>query len=366
VSDLDDVLGDIVNARQSDRDVWQRALLGVLGVALVCLIAVLAVAWVLMRRSLLAPLRQLSANVTAIRQADLDTPIEPVGPPELFRVGQAMEALRRRLVRELAREARARSTIEASAVLVSRLGAALASDIADLPPGWDASARLLPAEGQVAGDTYSIDLIGPSRLALVVVDIAGHGAGAAVDALSAREVLRASLRSGARPHRAMNTLRETLELGETFLTAFAAVVDASDGACAYANAGHPPPFLVGGPDAVESLNPTGPLVGIVAGEWTTAVCTISPGSTLLVYTDGLTEARHVDGEFLGEERVRALVVEGSSADPDALVASVLRAVDDFAGPKRRDDATIVALRRMASAVVGGQASSAVPTGGKVG
>jgi sigma-B regulation protein RsbU (phosphoserine phosphatase) len=269
-------------------------------------------------------------------------------------------------VRELAREARARSTIEASAVLASRLGAALASDIANLPAGWEAGARLLPAEGQVAGDTYSIDLIGPTRLAVVVVDIAGHGASAAVDALSARELMRASLRSGVRPHRAIATLPDTLDLGENFLTAFAAVIDTSDGNCAYVNAGHPPPLLVSGSEGIEVLGPTGPLVGIVPGEWTTAMCTIALGSTLLVYTDGLTEARDTLGEFLGEDRVQAMAAEGAGGDADDLVRSVLRAIDEFAGGDRRDDATIVALRRVATIGGGDQASVTVATGADVG
>jgi sigma-B regulation protein RsbU (phosphoserine phosphatase) len=366
LTDLDKVLSDVATSRRHDRDVWQRALFGVLGVTLVAIMGMLVAVWVIVRRSLLNPLRRLSANVLAIRQADLDQPIEPVGPPELYRVAQAMEALRRRLVRELAREARARSTIEAAAVLASRLGAALASDIANLPEGWEASARLLPAEGQVAGDTYSIDLIGPSRLAVVVVDIAGHGAIAAVDALSARELMRASLRSGVRPHRAIATLPETLDLGENFLTAFAAVIDTSDGTCAYVNAGHPPPLLVSESDGVEMLSPTGPLVGIVPGEWTTALCTIAPGSTLLIYTDGLTEARDGLGEFLGEDRVQAMAVEGAGGDTDDLVTSVLRAIDTFAGGEHRDDATIVALRRTAITGDENQASVTVATGADVG
>ena len=65
------------------------------------------------------------------------------------------------------------------------------------------------------------------------------------------------------------------------------------------------------------------------------LCTIAPGSTLLIYTDGLTEARDGPGEFLGEDRVQAMAVEGAGGDTDDLVTSVLRAIDTLAGGEHR-------------------------------
>jgi sigma-B regulation protein RsbU (phosphoserine phosphatase) len=87
-----------------------------------------------------------------------------------------------------------------------------------------------------------------------------------------------------------------------FLSAFVGLVDLVDGRCWYANAGHPPPMLVTD-DGVVELSPTGPLVGPIRATWRTAETVIEPGAKLLVYTDGLTEARNAGGTMLGEARL---------------------------------------------------------------
>jgi serine phosphatase RsbU (regulator of sigma subunit) len=130
------------------------------------------------------------------------------------------------------------------------------------------------------------------------------------------------------------------------VTAFIAVVDVASGECRWANAGHPPALVVTDGSAIE-LSHSGPLIGPFDSAWSTETIAIPPGGILLVYTDGLTEARGEDRSRLGEirlrERLEASVGEG--AGPDEIVESLIRMVDEFRTGSPTDDVTIVALAR---------------------
>jgi sigma-B regulation protein RsbU (phosphoserine phosphatase) len=131
---------------------------------------------------------------------------------------------------------------------------------------------------------------------------------------------------------------------EVFLTAFVAVIVTEQGRICYANAGHPPAFVVreGG---VDELGPTGPLVGLLAPGWSTAEATIQPGENLCVYTDGVIETRNLDNEFFGPERLVELL-EGARCDQaPAVVKRCIDEIELFSPDGLHDDATVVVLCR---------------------
>jgi serine phosphatase RsbU (regulator of sigma subunit) len=144
-----------------------------------------------------------------------------------------------------------------------------ARQLGDFPAGWSMAAQLRRAEGLAAGDCYDVSLLGPDVIALVVLDIAGHGARPAVTALRCKELLKAALRSGMQPGQALDWMyaqEPSFEPGE-FLTAAVVLIDARTGACQYANAGHPAPVAVGARRRIWWR--TGPLFGPVPGSWET-------------------------------------------------------------------------------------------------
>ena len=190
-----------------------------------------------------------------------------------------------------------------------------------------------------------IDL-GPSGIALLVVDISGHGAVSGILALRCKELLRAGLREGLPPNEALLWAAEQLDdLGdETFLTAFVAVVDLASGAVTYASAGHPPALLCSASNAVE-LEPTGPIVGPFAGRWETASAQMDEGDRLAVYTDGLIEVRDEDGSEFGVQRLSDLVREAAPEEAEAIVKRCVDEVTSYAPERLRDDITITLLCR---------------------
>jgi serine phosphatase RsbU (regulator of sigma subunit)/CHASE3 domain sensor protein len=313
-------------------------------VAVAVLGAVLA-GW-LIRRWVTRPIDALAHEVRRVRAGALDSPIHVDGPPELSSLALDVDAMRGRIRQQLVEAERSRQAVEQSAAVVLTLRSELEPIVGDLPDGWTVAGRLRAAEGVVAGDCYDLFTTRDGNIALVVVDIAGHGATEGILALRCKEMLRTSITSGDAPGTALDTTAEILgDMGEeVFLTAFVAVIDTDDGRVRYANAGHPPAYVVSSDDIV-SLEPTGPLVGLLAPGWETAEVVIEPGDNLCAYTDGLIETRNVDDEFFGPERL-VLLLRGARCDEaPAVVKRCIDEVELFSPEGLRDDATIVVLCR---------------------
>src|SRR5690606_3733886 len=116
----------------------------------------------------------------------------------------------------------------------------------------------------------------------------------------------------------------------------------------YANAGHPSPSLIDRDGGVRSFGQTtGAVLGVErANTFEEREGRLEPGETLVFYTDGVTEARAPGGAFFGDAGLERLLLRCAGRAPDELCACVLAALDEFQGPERHDDVTVLALRRL--------------------
>ena len=122
-------------------------------------------------------------------------------------------------------------------------------------------------------------------------------------------------------------------------------VDGVNGSVACASAGHPAPRLVLPDGTVQSLEGAGLVLGIDPGqEYSEVRADLPPGATLVVYTDGVIEARN-DGELYGTERLDAVISEQRSLPVDALARAVADSARHFAGGELADDLAVVVIRR---------------------
>jgi serine phosphatase RsbU (regulator of sigma subunit)/CHASE3 domain sensor protein len=315
------------------------------GVVAVAVIGAVVAGW-LIRRWVTRPIDRLGDEVRRVRAGALDSPIRIEGPPELAALALDVDAMRGRIRHQLVESERSRQAVEQSAAVVLTLRSELEPTVGELPAGWTVAGRLRAAEGVVAGDCYDLFTTRSGDVALVVVDIAGHGATEGILALRCKEMLRTALTSGAAPGDALETTAEVLgDMGEeVFLTAFVAVIDVRDGRVAYANAGHPPAYVVGADSAIP-LEPTGPLVGLLAPGWSTASAALAPGDNLCAYTDGLIETRNSDNEFFGPQRLVELLQGARCDEAQSVVKRCIDEVELFSPDGLRDDATIVVLCR---------------------
>jgi CHASE3 domain sensor protein len=343
-----DVSAEVGDAEDRVTSVSRSAVVGMLtafGAALGC--TVLAI-W-LFRRWVTKPLAEISSAARAITGGQLAA-MPTFDTAEFGDVADAIESMQRALVDERDRAIRAYEGLEQSAVLALQVRSELAEERAVTPGGWSLATKLRAAHGFVAGDCYETGLIDQYTMYIVVIDVTGHGAQAALSALKAKAQLRSALRTGLSPGSALGWLAQERhdDAVDDFVTAFIAVVDVASGECRWANAGHPPALLVTDGSAVE-LPHTGPLIGPFDSTWATETVAILPGDVLLVYTDGLTEARGEAGSRFGEVRLHELLesIVGEGVGPDEIVEALIRIVDEFQIGSPTDDVTIVALARSA-------------------
>jgi serine phosphatase RsbU (regulator of sigma subunit) len=222
-------------------------------------------------------------------------------------------------------------------------------------PGWEVDARLHSAR-QVSGDFYDAFELDGGRVVLVVADVCDKGVGAALYMALFRSLLRAAGDGARDPDAPFVTtalrmtndyIADTHERSNMFATIFVGAVDPASGVLEYANGGHEPPAVIRCDGTVDRLGPTGPAVGLMNGSrFDSRRITLDPGDTLIAFTDGVTEARAIDGSMYSETRLLAVVDGGADtarAALDSIEADLQRHTD---GGPRSDDTTLLALRRM--------------------
>jgi anti-sigma regulatory factor (Ser/Thr protein kinase) len=212
-------------------------------------------------------------------------------------------------------------------------------------PGVSLAARYVPASTDMAigGDWFDVIQLPNGQVALAIGDVAGHGLPAASSMGQVRMALRAYALEEDSPAQVMDrvhTLVQQLLVAEMVTLVFL-VFDPATCTVRFANAGHPPPLVIGDGEASYLTDALSPPLGVItypAGH-TEAVAKLGPGAILVLYTDGLVERRGVsirDGlARLGREAA------GAGADLEALCDHVLRTMVE---PPRSDDVAMLALR----------------------
>jgi sigma-B regulation protein RsbU (phosphoserine phosphatase) len=219
----------------------------------------------------------------------------------------------------------------------------------DLPQveGFELGRVYEPGTGLMAGDFYDVFTTGSHRLAAVIGDVAGHGIDPSITAFQVKYLLRAFLRQYRDPGQAleeMNKLLHTSGRPEDLVSVCVAVFDTVASTLRYASAGHPPAWLWQDSE-MRPLRSTGPLLSLdPSSDYHSRELPLNSGDLLLLYTDGLTEARS-GGQLFGEDRVAALVRRDPGQDAMTLCKSLLEAARDFASAPLSDDVAIVAIRR---------------------
>ncbi len=215
------------------------------------------------------------------------------------------------------------------------------------------SALIIPAR-EIGGDFYDYFYLDDSHLGVVIADVAGKGVPAALFTMVTRALLKASLQSFLSPSQCLSLVNDLLCEGNDsciFITLFFGVLDIGTGEFRYSNAGHNPPRLVHSNGEVMELPQTGNLVlGIMAGhEFKDEHIQMSPGDTLFMYTDGVTEAEDASSEEFGEERMDRILSEMPTGTVQEVTEGVIFAVREFtADAPQSDDITCLAMRLQAT------------------
>ncbi len=208
--------------------------------------------------------------------------------------------------------------------------------------------RELPAR-VVSGDLADAFELPGGEVALVLADVSGKGIPAGVLRAFTRSIVRHVAHCSGSPGETLarvNGILYDARLDAMFVSLFLGWLDPLTGRLRYANAGHPSPlrFAPGVPPEPFAAA-TGPILGILGlREFATEETRLDRGESMLLYTDGVAEARNAAGRFLGTRPLAALLARHADDPLDGLCGEVAQAVDGFQGGRRHDDATLLALR----------------------
>lgn len=214
--------------------------------------------------------------------------------------------------------------------------------------GIDYTGQCIPAR-QVSGDYYDFLDAGEGLLGFVMADVSGKGIPAALLMANLQACFRSQAISALlHPEsllRSMNKLFYESTPPEHFATLFFGIFDERTSILRYVNCGHLAPILLRANGAVERLAPTATVLGAFQ-KWDCkeAKTSIQARDTLLLFSDGVTEAGIGSGDDFGEERLISVMRENEARDIDTLVQNVIRAAGEFGAGSRDDDVTVVGIR----------------------
>jgi sigma-B regulation protein RsbU (phosphoserine phosphatase) len=210
-----------------------------------------------------------------------------------------------------------------------------------LVPGFAFETAWHPA-GTVAGDWFDFIDLGDERYGIALADVSGKGMPAALLMSATRAILRSLAKLDSSPGQTLLRLNQTLSedfpMGK-FVTMIYAVLDARSREITVASAGHLRPLLINGKCAFLEVD-TGLPLGLGASSYPEHKIKLNPGTKLLFYTDGITEATNRGEEEYGPERLLEHFLQ-----PDACINGLIEEVQRFGhGSARTDDATALLIR----------------------
>ncbi len=205
----------------------------------------------------------------------------------------------------------------------------------------------------VGGDFYDVIPLEAGRLGVLIGDVAGHGAEAAGLTALVKSAMRSEALRLPSPQLVMDHANDLVLRGAApheFVSAFFGLIDGTTGHMAYSLAGHPPPVIVRADGVPVLLPDDGGVLGALGGmRYENHDAHLDVGDLLVMYTDGLVEARSPRGESFGTDRLLRACAEAAGESASTVPESLFMSAFGFSEGRLADDIAIVALRRTEAA-----------------
>ncbi len=208
----------------------------------------------------------------------------------------------------------------------------------------------MDAAREVGGDFYDYFMLNDQELWFCVADVSGKGVPSALFMAMTKILLKSRSQDDRTASKVMTRVNSILAEDNPecmFVTVFLGVLQVRSGTVTYTNAGHNLPLIKRANGSVETVADLhGPILGVQEGrEYGESSIELGPEDTLLVYTDGVTEAMDIEGQLYSGSRLEALLQSMEHATAETTLRTVQASVDEFAhGAEQADDITMVALR----------------------
>ncbi|HET9264672.1 MAG TPA: SpoIIE family protein phosphatase [Vicinamibacterales bacterium] len=305
-------------------------------------------------RSISGPVVTLTAATAHMADGDLTRRVDVTARNEIGQLARAFNQMTERLARsieELRESTAAKERIESELRVAHDIQMGILPKIfPPFPnrPEFDLHAMLEPAKA-VGGDFYDFLLFDDEELYVVIGDVSGKGVPASLFMAVTLTLFRSSVRRGLGPGALLTKLNRDLcvdNVSSLFVTVFCARLDVRNGALVFSNGGHNPPYHV----AAGGVSPLplrgGPVLGVIDQTiYAEDSVTLAPGDTLVLFTDGITEATNSADELYGDDRLRASLDGHRAARAAGIVSETAADVRRFAGgAPQSDDQTMLVVR----------------------
>ncbi|MEC8421376.1 MAG: GAF domain-containing SpoIIE family protein phosphatase [Verrucomicrobiota bacterium] len=224
--------------------------------------------------------------------------------------------------------------------------------------GIELDAKYLPS-AQVGGDFYDFYRLSSTRFGVCVADVSGKGVPASLLMAICQTNLSHFVKKSATPSQILRNLNQELEeriRQDMFITLFFAIIDTKNKTITYSRAGHEPAIIIRNPidgksASVEQLHGNGMAVGMVPSEIFDEMIedreiTFGSGDSLILYTDGVTEATNQDGEEFGIQNLESFATSNCNLSPKSINRKLVSKLDAFSSSQfERDDITLLTIRK---------------------
>ncbi len=322
------------------------------GFLLVLLLLLIAAMWVIIKRQL-RPAEKLTEATYAISKGDFDSPLPVIKTHDEFkRLHDAFEVMQvslKKYIADLTAITEAKQKIQSELRIAHDIQMHLIPPIVANArhPHLNLDALLRPAK-EVGGDFYDYMFVA-DKLYFTIADVSGKGVPAALIMATTRAHFRMTCHAAHSPAQIVTALNDALCVDNDtnmFVTMFVGIIDLNTGHFSFCNAGHCPGFMAdrSGTKLLDVI-PNLPL-GVFQGfDFAEQSLTLTPGTVLLFYTDGLTEAENANHEMLGEAYVRAQLAGADRLTVSDIVGTLVKGVEDFANDEpQSDDLTLFCVK----------------------
>ncbi|MCM1162278.1 MAG: SpoIIE family protein phosphatase [Roseburia sp.] len=322
---------------------------------LAAVVALIGIISTLFTRKITEPIRRLTKEVAKIDGGNLDYRIHIETGDEIEDLGNAFNHMTDQIhqyIQSLNLVMSEKERIRTEIQVASRLQADMlptAKNAYEDRDEFSLYAIMTPAKG-VGGDFYDFFLLDDDHLALIMADVSGKGVPAALFMVVSRTLLRSHIVKDVPLNEAVEKVNDNLcknNKNGMFVTAWIGVLTISTGKLIFVNAGHCRPLIrqADGACTYETAISGFVLAGMEETKYRQSEIRLRKGDTLLLYTDGVTEATNSQNNLYGEKRLEQLMTAMEQQEPKDVLLEVWRDVNHFQGEaEQSDDITMLALR----------------------
>jgi len=308
-------------------------------------------------RSITRPLAHLTHSVEEISSGNLDQHIDLHSGDELEVLANAFNNMSHDLkdyINNLATVTAERERIATELNLATRIQSSMLPSIFPAFPDRsdiDIYAAMIPAK-EVGGDFYDFFMIDDQHLGMVIADVSGKGIPAALFMVITKTLLKNAAQQGLPVNQILETVNNQLVQNNEenmFVTVFISILDIPTGTLKYSSAGHNPPYVLKSNGTPELLNVSPRLMLAAYPDITydQHQTTLSIGDSLILYTDGVTEAMNQKGDLFGEPRLETALKTSTPGSARQTLDTIFTAVRTFeSGTTPTDDLTLLILKRI--------------------